>query len=64
MCLFWQYNFINHGDIEWFGDVGALDNNVESFLSNDEGDGDSVYGAIKQSPDEQPKEYSKGNLYL
>ncbi|CAI8612364.1 unnamed protein product [Vicia faba] len=47
-------------DIERFGDVGALDDNVESFLSNDGGDGGNLYGAIKQSPAEQQKESSKG----
>ncbi|KAI5430030.1 hypothetical protein KIW84_034562 [Lathyrus oleraceus] len=50
-------------DIERFGDVGALDDNVESFLSNDGGDGGNLYGAIKQSPAEQQKESSKGKLY-
>ncbi|MCI02338.1 transcriptional corepressor LEUNIG-like, partial [Trifolium medium] len=43
-------------DMERFGDVGALDDNVESFLSNDAGDGANLYGTIKQSPAEQPKE--------
>ncbi|GAU21803.1 hypothetical protein TSUD_176480 [Trifolium subterraneum] len=43
-------------DMEQFGDVGALDDNVESFLSNDAGDGANLYGTIKQSPAEQPKE--------
>lgn len=49
--------------MERFGDVGALDDNVESFLSND-GDGGNLYGAIKQSPAEQQKESSKGKLYV
>ncbi|XP_061366985.1 transcriptional corepressor LEUNIG_HOMOLOG-like isoform X3 [Gastrolobium bilobum] len=47
-------------DMERFGDVGALDDNVESFLSNDGGDGGNLYGTIKQSPAEQQKESSKG----
>ena len=48
--------------MERFGDVGALEDNVESFLSNDGGDGGNLYGTIKQSPAEQQKESSKGNL--
>lgn len=47
-------------DIDRFGDVGALDDNVESFLANDGGDGGNLYGAIKQSPAQQQKESSKG----
>ncbi|XP_047167896.1 transcriptional corepressor LEUNIG_HOMOLOG-like isoform X1 [Vigna umbellata] len=47
-------------DMERFGDVDALDDNVESFLSNDGGDGGNLYGAVKQSPAEQQKESSKG----
>jgi len=50
--------------MERFGDVDALDDNVESFLSNDGGDGGNLYGAVKQSPAEQQKESSKGNLYI
>ena len=47
-----------------FGDVDALDDNVESFLSNDGGDGGNLYGTVKQSPAEQQKESSKGNLSI
>ncbi|RDX74291.1 Transcriptional corepressor LEUNIG-HOMOLOG, partial [Mucuna pruriens] len=47
-------------DMERFGDVDALDDNVESFLSNDGGDGGNLYGTVKQSPAEQQKESSKG----
>ncbi|XP_057437045.1 transcriptional corepressor LEUNIG_HOMOLOG-like isoform X3 [Lotus japonicus] len=47
-------------DIERLGDVGALEDNVESFLSNDGGDGGNLYGTIKPSPAEQQKESSKG----
>ncbi|AES79145.1 putative transcription factor WD40-like family [Medicago truncatula] len=46
-------------DIDGFGDVGALDDNVESFLSNDAGDGGNLYGTIKQSPAEEQKDSSK-----
>ncbi|KAH7517531.1 hypothetical protein FEM48_Zijuj09G0074900 [Ziziphus jujuba var. spinosa] len=46
-------------DMDRFGDVGSLDDNVESFLSND-GDGRDPYGSIKQSPTELRKETSKG----
>ncbi|KAK9726529.1 hypothetical protein RND81_05G221600 [Saponaria officinalis] len=44
-------------DIEHFGDV-SLDDNVESYLSHDAGDGRDLYGTLKQSPAE-PKEPSK-----
>ncbi|XP_074268747.1 transcriptional corepressor LEUNIG_HOMOLOG-like isoform X3 [Silene latifolia] len=44
-------------DIEHFGDV-ALEDNVESFLSHDAGDGRDLYSTLKQSPAE-PKEAPK-----
>lgn len=47
-------------DMEQFGDVSALDDNVESLLSHDGGDGGNLYGALKQSPTENQKESSKG----
>ncbi|XP_027349196.1 transcriptional corepressor LEUNIG_HOMOLOG-like isoform X2 [Abrus precatorius] len=47
-------------DMERFGDVGALEDNVESFLSNDGGDGGNLYGTIKPSSAEQQKESPKG----
>ncbi|KAK7287429.1 hypothetical protein RIF29_00705 [Crotalaria pallida] len=47
-------------DMERFGDVGALDDNVESFLSNDGGNVVNLYGTIKQSSAEHQKESSKG----
>ncbi|XP_019448783.1 PREDICTED: transcriptional corepressor LEUNIG_HOMOLOG-like isoform X3 [Lupinus angustifolius] len=47
-------------DMDRFGDVGALYDNVESFLSNDGGDGGNLYGTIKQSSAEQHKDSSKG----
>lgn len=46
--------------MERFGDVSVLDDNVESFLSNDGGDGGNLYGTLKQSPTEHQKESSKG----
>ena len=49
-------------DIERFGDVGSLEDNVESFLSNDGGDGRDLYGTLKQSPKQHQKDSSKGNL--
>uniref|UniRef100_A0A0R0JRR1 Uncharacterized protein n=2 Tax=Glycine subgen. Soja TaxID=1462606 RepID=A0A0R0JRR1_SOYBN len=49
-------------DMDRFGDVDALDDNVESFLSNDGGDGGNLYGTVKQSPAEQLKESSKGTF--
>lgn len=47
-------------DIEQFGDVGSLDDNVESFLSHDGGDGKDLYGSLKPSPAEPKPEPSKG----
>uniref|UniRef100_A0A5B7AHE2 Putative transcriptional corepressor LEUNIG-like n=1 Tax=Davidia involucrata TaxID=16924 RepID=A0A5B7AHE2_DAVIN len=47
-------------DIEHFGDVGSLDDNVESFLSHDGGDGRDLYGTLKQSLTEHKTESSKG----
>ncbi|PON70795.1 Guanine nucleotide-binding protein, beta subunit [Parasponia andersonii] len=49
-------------DIDRFGDVGSLEDNVESFLSNDggAGDGRDIYGTVKQNPTELQKESSKG----
>ncbi|KAH9622603.1 hypothetical protein KSS87_021570 [Heliosperma pusillum] len=44
-------------DIEHFGDV-ALEDNVESFLSHDAGDGRDLYATLKQGPAE-PKEAPK-----
>ncbi|EXC24195.1 Transcriptional corepressor LEUNIG [Morus notabilis] len=46
-------------DIDRFGDVNSLEENVESFLSND-GDRRDLYGTIKQSPPELQREPSKG----
>lgn len=48
--------------MEHFGDVGSLDDNVESFLSND-GDGRDLYGTLKQSLTEHKTEPSKGNEF-
>ncbi|KAG6505964.1 hypothetical protein ZIOFF_031277 [Zingiber officinale] len=36
-------------DLEHFGDVGSLDDNVESFLSNDDGDGQDIFAALKST---------------
>uniref|UniRef100_A0A453Q113 Uncharacterized protein n=1 Tax=Aegilops tauschii subsp. strangulata TaxID=200361 RepID=A0A453Q113_AEGTS len=46
-------------DLEPFGDVGSLDDNVESFLSNDEGDARDIFAALK-SPTEPNPPASKG----
>ncbi|KAI6694468.1 hypothetical protein NL676_022178 [Syzygium grande] len=46
-------------DVERFGDVGSLDDNVESLLSHESGDGSNIYGTAKQSPPERQKESSK-----
>lgn len=47
-------------DLERLGDLGSLDDNVESFLSHDIGDAATLYGTLKQHPAEQQKESSKG----
>ncbi|CAA0833437.1 LEUNIG_homolog [Striga hermonthica] len=46
-------------DLETFGDVGSLDDNVDSFLSHDGGDG-NLYGSLKQTLTEHKPETSKG----
>ncbi|PWA68707.1 transcriptional corepressor [Artemisia annua] len=46
-------------DIEHFGDV-SLDDNVESFLRQEEGDGRELYGTVKQTLTEHKTESSKG----
>lgn len=47
--------------MERFGDVGALEDNVESFLSQDDGDGGSLFGTLKRNASEHT-ETSKGIL--
>lgn len=47
-------------DLEPFGDVGSLDDHVESFLSNDDGDARDIFAALKRSPVEHNPEPSKG----
>jgi hypothetical protein len=47
-------------DMEHFGDVGSLEDNVESFLSHDDGDGRDLFGALKRNPSEHAAETSKG----
>ncbi|KAK4750886.1 hypothetical protein SAY87_004368 [Trapa incisa] len=46
-------------DLERLGDIGSLDDNVESFLSHDIGDSVNLYGTVKQRPAEQQKDSSK-----
>ncbi|KAE8695565.1 Transcriptional corepressor LEUNIG [Hibiscus syriacus] len=46
-------------DMENFGDVGSLDDNVESFLSPDDGDGGNLFGTLKRNPSEHTTETSK-----
>lgn len=51
-------------DLENFGDIGSLEDNVESFLSHDGGDG-NIYGTLKQSLTEhkpEPKGFSFGEV--
>ncbi|CAK8571229.1 unnamed protein product [Lathyrus sativus] len=47
-------------DLEPFGDVGSLDDNVESFLSQDDGDGKDLFGTLKRNPSEHATDASKG----
>ncbi|KAI3990832.1 hypothetical protein MKX01_011740 [Papaver californicum] len=41
-------------------ELGSLDDNVESFLSQDDGDGRDLFGTLKRSPIEHNTESSKG----
>ncbi|VVB07373.1 unnamed protein product [Arabis nemorensis] len=52
-------NQLLQDDMEQFGDVGALEDNVESFLSQDEGDGGNLFSTLKRNPSEHA-ETSKG----
>ncbi|KAI3408438.1 uncharacterized protein J3R85_020275 [Psidium guajava] len=47
-------------DIDHFGDVGSLDDNVESFLSHDAVDGRDTFGKLKQNAAEHAADSSKG----
>ncbi|OIW01395.1 hypothetical protein TanjilG_02551 [Lupinus angustifolius] len=47
-------------DMEHFGDVGSLDENVESFLSQDDGDGRDLFGTLKRNQSEHTTDASKG----
>ncbi|CAL5353988.1 unnamed protein product [Camellia sinensis] len=47
-------------DIEHFGDVGSLDDNMDSFLSHDGGEGRDLYGTLKPGLTEHKTESSKG----
>lgn len=48
-------------DLEHFGDVASLDDNVESFLSqHDDGDARDIFAALRRSPTEHNPEPSKG----
>ncbi|AEC08720.1 Transcriptional corepressor LEUNIG_HOMOLOG [Arabidopsis thaliana] len=42
-------NQLLQDDMDQFGDVGALEDNVESFLSQDDGDGGSLFGTLKRN---------------
>ncbi|XP_024028884.1 transcriptional corepressor LEUNIG_HOMOLOG [Morus notabilis] len=46
-------------NMDQFGDVGSLEDNVESFLSHDDGDGRDLFGTLKRNP-EHAAEASKG----
>ncbi|KAM0944996.1 putative transcription factor WD40-like family [Dioscorea sansibarensis] len=47
-------------DLEHFGDVASLEDNVESFLSHDDGDARDIFAALKRSPAEHNTDTSKG----
>ncbi|XP_054805840.1 transcriptional corepressor LEUNIG_HOMOLOG isoform X2 [Prosopis cineraria] len=47
-------------DMERFGDVGSLDDNVESFLSQDDGDGRDLFGTLRRNTSEHTTDASKG----
>ncbi|XP_028759832.1 transcriptional corepressor LEUNIG_HOMOLOG isoform X4 [Neltuma alba] len=47
-------------DMERFGDVGSLDDNVESFLSHDDADGRDLFGTLKRNTSEHTTDASKG----
>ena len=50
--------------MEHFGDVGSLEDNVESFLSHDDGDGSDLFNTLKRNPSEHATDASKGSLML
>ncbi|CAJ2673407.1 unnamed protein product [Trifolium pratense] len=52
-------NQLLQDDMEHFGDVGSLDENVESFLSQDDGDGKDLFGTLKRNPSEHATDASK-----
>nr|XP_009385699.1 PREDICTED: transcriptional corepressor LEUNIG_HOMOLOG [Musa acuminata subsp. malaccensis]XP_009385700.1 PREDICTED: transcriptional corepressor LEUNIG_HOMOLOG [Musa acuminata subsp. malaccensis]XP_009385701.1 PREDICTED: transcriptional corepressor LEUNIG_HOMOLOG [Musa acuminata subsp. malaccensis]XP_009385703.1 PREDICTED: transcriptional corepressor LEUNIG_HOMOLOG [Musa acuminata subsp. malaccensis]XP_009385704.1 PREDICTED: transcriptional corepressor LEUNIG_HOMOLOG [Musa acuminata subsp. mal len=47
-------------DLEHFGDVASLEDNVESFLSQDDGDPRDIFAALKGSPTDQNPGSLKG----
>ena len=53
--------YFSQDDLENFGDVGSLEDNVESFLSHDGGDG-NMYGSLKQNLTGHKTETSKGGI--
>ncbi|XP_047182052.1 transcriptional corepressor LEUNIG_HOMOLOG isoform X6 [Vigna umbellata] len=53
-------NQLLQDDMEHFGDVGSLEDNVESFLSQDDGDGRDLFGTLKRNPSEHATDASKG----
>ncbi|XP_052152403.1 transcriptional corepressor LEUNIG_HOMOLOG-like isoform X1 [Oryza glaberrima] len=50
----------NLDDLEQFGDMGSLDDNVESFLANGDGDARDIFAAPEKSPAEPNPVASKG----
>ncbi|CAD5195586.1 unnamed protein product [Musa acuminata subsp. malaccensis] len=47
-------------DLENFGDVASLEDNVESFLSHVDGDARDIFAALKKGPSDQNQGSSKG----
>lgn len=60
-CIYFLF-FFAQDDLENFGDVGSLEDNVESFLSHDGGGDGNIYGTLKQSLTEHKTEASKGGI--
>nr|CAB3448303.1 unnamed protein product [Digitaria exilis] len=60
VCAAYVFQVLFSDDLEQFGDVGSLDDNVESFLSNDDGDARDIFAALKRSPAEPNPAASKG----
>ncbi|MQL96242.1 hypothetical protein Taro_028910 [Colocasia esculenta] len=59
-----QAKYLMKDDMEHFGDVSSMDDNVESFLSHDDGDGRDIFAALKRSPPDHNTESAKDGKLL